>query len=169
MSTAVHLSLEEYLNTDYEPDCDYVDGEIVERNVGEKKHSRLQGLLLGFFLIREKQWEIRAYPEQRVQVSEKRFRIPDVCITRADAPDEQIFTHPPVVCVEILSKDDRMGDMLGKIKDYLAMGVATVWVIDPDPRRGTSSCPTAITTATPGGCARLSAARSTASPTECTS
>ena len=26
MSTAVHISLDEYLNTDYEPDCDYVDG-----------------------------------------------------------------------------------------------------------------------------------------------
>ena len=28
------VSLEEYLRTDYEPDCDYVDGELEERNAG---------------------------------------------------------------------------------------------------------------------------------------
>jgi hypothetical protein len=40
MSMAVHISLEEYLHTDYEPDCDYVDGVIEERNVGGRRHSR---------------------------------------------------------------------------------------------------------------------------------
>ena len=33
------ISLDEYLRTDYEPDCDYVDGELQERNLGEKEHS----------------------------------------------------------------------------------------------------------------------------------
>jgi hypothetical protein len=27
------VSVEEYLHTDYEPDCDFVDGVLVERNV----------------------------------------------------------------------------------------------------------------------------------------
>ncbi len=42
MSTAVHLPLAEYINTDYEPDCEYVDGVLEERNVGKTKHGTTQ-------------------------------------------------------------------------------------------------------------------------------
>jgi hypothetical protein len=34
-------SVDEYLSTTYRPDCDYVDGRVVERNVGELDHSIL--------------------------------------------------------------------------------------------------------------------------------
>ena len=35
------VSVEEYLRTSYpDGDCEYVDGEIVERNVGEIDHGR---------------------------------------------------------------------------------------------------------------------------------
>jgi len=34
MAVAAKISLEEYLNTCYRPDCDYVDGEVLERNFG---------------------------------------------------------------------------------------------------------------------------------------
>ena len=44
--TTTHLSLEKYLRTDYEPDCDYVDGKLEERNTGEIEHSAV----LGFFV-----------------------------------------------------------------------------------------------------------------------
>ena len=43
MRTAALVSLEEYLATSYHPDCDYVDGMLTERNVGQKDHSKLQG------------------------------------------------------------------------------------------------------------------------------
>jgi hypothetical protein len=46
MSTATAVSLKEYLNTSYRPDCDYLDGELLERNVGEVDHSRLQGMFV---------------------------------------------------------------------------------------------------------------------------
>jgi hypothetical protein len=42
MSAGVAISVEEYLNTTYSPDCDYSDGEVVQRNGGEKDHSRLR-------------------------------------------------------------------------------------------------------------------------------
>jgi hypothetical protein len=45
VSQPVRIPVEEYLATSYRPDCDYVDGEIEERNVGEFDHSFLQGLL----------------------------------------------------------------------------------------------------------------------------
>jgi Uma2 family endonuclease len=50
-------------------------------------------------------------------------------------PQEQIFTRPPFLCIEILSKDDRMSEMQERINDYLAFGVKYVWVIDPRTRR----------------------------------
>lgn len=34
MSAAPQVSLEEYLNTDYEPEFEYVGGVLVDRNVG---------------------------------------------------------------------------------------------------------------------------------------
>ena len=43
MATATTLiPIEEYLRTTYHPDRDYVDGEIQERNLGEREHARLQ-------------------------------------------------------------------------------------------------------------------------------
>jgi hypothetical protein len=80
MSTAVHISLEEYLNTDYEPDCDYVDGAIEERNVGKNRHSRTQGLLTIWLGSREKEHGYKVMVEQRVKVSRSRVRIPDICL-----------------------------------------------------------------------------------------
>lgn len=136
MPTATQVSVSEYLSTTYRPDCEYLDGEVLERNLGEYDHSRLQGLVYGYLLIREKEWGIRAVPEQRVQVKARRFRVPDVCVMLAGAPVEQIIAHPPFLCIEILSKDDTMSSMVDRLDDYLNMGVANVWVIDPRTRRG---------------------------------
>ena len=36
------VTVGEYLRTVYEPDCDYVDGRVEERNVGEFDHGLLQ-------------------------------------------------------------------------------------------------------------------------------
>ena len=33
MSTKVIVPLSEYLDTSYHPDCEYVDGQLLERNV----------------------------------------------------------------------------------------------------------------------------------------
>jgi len=49
MIIATHITLEEYLKTIYEPDADYIDGEIEERNVGEYDHNTvLMALCYGF-------------------------------------------------------------------------------------------------------------------------
>jgi len=115
-----------------------VDGKIVERNVGEKDHSRLQAQLTIYLGARAKQWRIHLYVEQRVQVKATRFRIPDVCVVLGQEPDEQIFISPPFICVEILSKDDTMTQMQERIDDYLQFGVRYVWVLDPRTRRAYS-------------------------------
>ena len=135
MSSRTLVSVEEYLHTTYDPDCDYVDGELEERNVGELDHSDLQGRIYAYFLNRSRALKIHAFFELRTQVSPTRFRIPDVCVVAGPKPTEQILTHPPLIAIEILSKDDRMSAMQEKIADYLKFGVRYVWVIDPATRR----------------------------------
>jgi Uma2 family endonuclease len=73
-----------------------------------------------YLWIRPEQWGIRVAPEQRVQVTSDRFRVPDICVVLGD-PGEQILTKPPFLCVEILSPDDRVSRLEERADDYLAM------------------------------------------------
>jgi Uma2 family endonuclease len=134
MAIETLVSVQEYLSTDYEPDCDYVDGVLEERNLGEQDHSRLQSLLIAFCVAHEKQWRTRCLTEQRVQVLPTRFRVPDVAIVDLDNRDP-ILTKPPLVCIEVLSPEDRLNRVIRRAEDFLDMGVAEVWIIDPQPRR----------------------------------
>ena len=134
MATGSLVSIEEYLSTSYRPDRDYVDGVVMERNSGEYDHARLQGKLIAYYDRHEKQWGIRVVLEQRVQVSPSRFRIPDVCVIVDSGRPEQIFRTPPLICLEVLSKDDRLSQMQERVDDYLAFGVPYVWILDPTRR-----------------------------------
>jgi Uma2 family endonuclease len=135
MQSGTPVSLEEYLNTSYSPDCEYVDGRVLERNWGEFDHSRPHGLLGAYLFNREKEWGIYAFLSQRVQIKKDRFRVADICVVAGGRPSEQVFTRPPFLCIEILSKEDRMSDMLAKVDDYLAFGVRYVWLLEPRTRR----------------------------------
>lgn len=135
MGTATLVPVSEYLATDYSPDCEYVDGELEERNVGEKDHGNVQKRLLLYLGSREKELGIYVIQEQRLQLSPRRFRVPDICVVVGPEPDEQIFTRPPFLCVEILSPEDRMSRMQEKIDDYLGFGVRYVWLVNPHSRR----------------------------------
>lgn len=135
MATAVQVPLSEYLHTSYEPDCEWIDGELKERPVGEGSHAFIQTFFIKFFGSKEDLWGIRVTQELRTQVSESHFRVPDVLVLRADAPFEEIVRTPPVLCIEILSPSDRMVDMQDKIDDYIAMGVAGIWVVNPRSRK----------------------------------
>ena len=128
------ISVEEYLSTSYRPDCDYVDGHIEERNLGEFDHSSLQTAIAVYFGSRQKELGITVVVEQRVQVTPTRFRIPDVCIVLGKTR-EQIFRTPPFLCIEVLSPEDRMARVETRIHDYLSMGVRYVWLLDPSTRR----------------------------------
>src|ERR1700761_8396308 len=89
------IPLETYLHTSYEPDVEYVDGELEERNVGELDHNMIQRAILFWFYSHEKEWGIRAIQDlrRRHQSSpsgRERFL--------ARASDEQVFYAPPVDC-----------------------------------------------------------------------
>ena len=124
-----YMSVDEYLHSDFEPDCDYVEGALEDRNVGKRPHSETQRALL-FALHRPKDC-VYAYPEQRLRLTSTRYRVPDVCVYLDSRPAEDIFAAPPFLCIEILSDEDRPGRLLRKLNDYVQFGVRHIWVLDP--------------------------------------
>ena len=129
-------SLEEYLGTNYRPDVEYIDGELQERNVGEIEHAKMILAVLMWFVGHRQEWQIQILPDVRVQVKQERFRIPDVCVCTAPNSDTRIVTTAPLVVVEVLSPEDRIGNYNERLGDYIDMGIRGVWVIDPATRKG---------------------------------
>jgi Uma2 family endonuclease len=128
------VSVREYLATSYRPDCEYVDGRIEERNLGEYDHGLLKLFLGQLFMNNRDAWKIRVVTDVRTQVSSSHFRVPDLSVLRADAPKEQIITHPPLIVIEILSPEDRLSRFQDRIDDYLVFGVENIWIIEPERR-----------------------------------
>ncbi len=132
------VSLEEYLSTVYEPECDFVDGYLEERNAGEWDHSLLQSKVGVFCFNQGKEHGMIVLIALRLLVSANRVRVPDLCVFLTD-PKQQVPSTPPFLCIEILSPEDRMSRVEVRINDFLAMGVNTVWVIDPETRQAYSA------------------------------
>jgi len=136
------ISVEEYLSTGYEPDCEYEDGVVVQRNLGEFEHSFLQTILGTIFTVNLDNWGVFGLTEQRVQISPSHYLIPDVCVLHVGSPAEAILTRPPLIAIEILSPEDTRRRAGTKAAEYLQFGIEHVWVIDPSARvayRGTAT------------------------------
>ena len=131
MPTTVYIPVKEYLSTSYRPDCDYVDGEVRERNLGEELHGLVQKAIAAIFFNNRSTWGLRSITEQRVQVLPTRFRIPDVCVVPSNQRIQKIHRTPPLLCVEVLSPEDRFQRVLERVQEYTRMGVSHVWIIDP--------------------------------------
>jgi len=134
------FSIEEYLSMDFEHDCEYVDGRIEERDLGEFEHAFVQGILVTLFNNHRGDWGVYALPEQRVQTQKTHFRIPDVTVMRNGTKREGILTHPPLLVIEVQSPDIPLRKTESKSAEYLGFGIEHVWVIDPYARvvyRGT--------------------------------
>jgi Uma2 family endonuclease len=136
MATSTYIPVEQYLHSSFEPDAEYVDGQIQERNVGEYDHIAVQQALLIWFHLRGKEWGVRAIQEQRIRLSATRVRIPDVCVFSRELPIEQVFTRPPLLCIEVLSPEDRHDRMEERAEDFRQFGVRSIWVVDPKRQMG---------------------------------
>ncbi len=132
VATAGLMTVEEYLRGEFEPDVDFVDGRIEERNVGEFDHSTWQEVLQAWFRDHYKEWSLRARPELRTRVSANRYRVPDVAVMDMGLPTEQILVTPPVAVFEVLSPEDTLRRMMVKLRDYERMGVRNIFLIDPE-------------------------------------
>ena len=125
---------------EFEHDCEYVDGRIEERDLGEFEHAYVQGILITLFNNHRADWGVYALPEQRVQTRETHFRVPDLAVLRVGSVRESVLTHPPLLAIEVQSPDIPLRKTELKAAEYLAFGIEHVWVIDPQARvayRGT--------------------------------
>jgi Uma2 family endonuclease len=137
MATAPTLplvSVDEYLNSSYEHDVDFVEGVLVERGMPTIAHSLLQNLLLLYFAQYEKQFRFKALAEARTQVVERaRYRVPDVVLCPRPLPHGKFIDVAPLAVMEILSPDDRITDTLSRFRDYeQILGVPGIVLMDPE-------------------------------------
>jgi Uma2 family endonuclease len=134
MAVAEPVSAEQYLHSSFEHDAEFVEGKLVQRPMPTWEHACMQGFLIEELRAIGRRLAFFAVPEQRVQTRPHRFRVPDVCVV-TDRPEgnpgRRIVTHPPYLCVEILSPEDTDVETMDKVREYLFFGVAWVWVIDP--------------------------------------
>ena len=76
MAVGTLVSVAEYLNTSYRPDCDYVDGEVRERNLGEIDHSGTQMMIGNWLMMRYIDLVWRVLAQQRVQAKPDHSEFP---------------------------------------------------------------------------------------------
>lgn len=140
MATTQKLTLEEFLALpETKPGSEYIDGEVVQKPMPSMAHGFIQYLLslvIGTFLrdhplgIVGTEWRCIFGPP-----GAERARLPDFAFVASAhlGADSWNGPHwgPPDLAVEILSPDDRPGEVTEKIVFYLANGVQLVWLIDP--------------------------------------
>ncbi len=136
MGVGTPISLEEYLNTTYRPDCDFVEGQVLERNVGKRRHAYAQMHIGIWFGRHADQLQLEPLSGLRMRVTPTRVRIPDVVVSEVPLPEEEVFTAPPYLCIEIMSPEDTMARLQERLDEYLGLGVPNNWVIDPWKHRG---------------------------------
>lgn len=124
-----------------------VDGQIEEVGVTQrnKRHARLESrvaLLLGTWLDAQPEPRgavytgevgviLRKDPELSVGIDVVYLSAEQVAANDTD-DDTTLLVGPPALAVEILSPNDTQKDTVRKLKWYREVGVAMVWVIDPD-------------------------------------
>lgn len=132
---ATAISLDEYLNTSYEPDREFVDGLLVERNVGTLPHSVLHSLVVLHFGQFRKSHRIQVCCAARTRINSGRYRLPDVLILERPYQHGKVVTDIPAITVEIKSPEDTFDDIVEKCFEYEGLGVSNILVMDPDYRR----------------------------------
>ncbi len=126
------VTLESYLRRDYENEreCEYVDGELVERTGGDTPHALLFTVAGCWFWEHREDWQIDALSSYSIWTSPTRIRVPDLMIMK-DHLREPIRITPPLLCLEILAPEDHHDVLFPRLNEFLAMGVPHVWLLDP--------------------------------------
>jgi Uma2 family endonuclease len=134
VATKTQITAEQYLRMTFEHDAEFVHGEIVERAIPDYIHSRIQVLLAALFESLRRTHGLLACVELRLKLASDVYRIPDVSVF-AGPQHQAVPDTPPLIAIEILSKDDRYSDLMQKLDEYLTWGVANIWVVDPITKR----------------------------------
>ena len=126
-------SADEYLNSGYHPDKEYVEGVLVERSVPTIAHSLLQVLLTLSLGANRREFGFALLSEARTQIVERaRYRIPDLMLCPLPLPPGKIVDSIPWAVIEILSPDDRLSEQLARFRDYRRIGVLQMVLLDPE-------------------------------------
>ena len=134
VATKTQIRAEDYLRMTFEHDAEFVHGEIVERSTPDEIHSAIQFLILLRFGSLIQSHPLYPRPEIRMKVAPDRYRIADVAVFAGSHP-QPVPETPPLVVVEIVSRDDRYLDLMQKLEEYRVWGVLHIWVIDPLAKR----------------------------------
>src|SRR5436305_14929695 len=88
-------TVREYLRTRWSPECEFVDGRIEERNLGEKEHSIIQRYLTFLFMRKRAEGGVDVFPDARTQTRTTPFRVRDGRVVRAEHTFERHVQRPP--------------------------------------------------------------------------
>jgi Uma2 family endonuclease len=126
-SIAPVVALEEYLNTSYEPDREFVDGVLVEPKMGTPSHGKLQGIVVSCLRQFRKSHRIAAFTDTRLRVTARGgHRLPDVMAVETPYRSGKVIADVPTVIVEIKSPDDTFDDVFDKLFEYEALGTPNI-------------------------------------------
>lgn len=129
------VSLEDYLHNPAYEHCEYIDGEVVELNVGTANHGRIQGLCTAKiidYLSKNPLGSLYVELHCKLQIhGELRYRLPDICVILGP-PVEGHPERAPELCIETRSPDDSVSDQIAKFNDYFANGCKLGWLILPE-------------------------------------
>lgn len=130
------MTVEEYLHTSFEnPDPEFRDGELLERNSCDSAFSETCVKLIFFFAHKGRFPRLHCRPSLRLKLRDNHYRVPDLCVFSPDEPTELIPSTPPLIVIEILSPGDRIEELASKLVEFRRWGVTHAWLVDPDSRR----------------------------------
>ena len=131
---SVGLSVDDYLDRSFDPECELLGGETRPKPLGTRKHSKMQKRLM--HLLEEVFGEGRVDLELSVRIGEE-VPIPDVVVVASDNPRlyRDVLDEPPLLCIEIVSPSQLPAELVAKCERYLEFGVPFCWIVDPVRRR----------------------------------
>lgn len=136
MATAPsYLTVEQFeqLYGNEKPNYEYWYGEAIRKPMATLLHAYIQGLL--FMLLKSRSWRVGT--EATLRISPLAHPIPDL-IADPHHIEGPYPTRPIALCVEILSPEDDLRQVIRKAAHYLDWGIRHVWIIDPENRRAFS-------------------------------
>jgi 3-phenylpropionate/cinnamic acid dioxygenase small subunit len=77
----------------------------------------LQAFFLSFLKPYEDECCFEVLPEQRLQINARRYRVQDVMLVSFPNRDERIVRTALMLCIEILSSEDRMRKVQERLND----------------------------------------------------
>lgn len=117
-------------------------GRVVELPLGGERHgfvcTSACRLLLGYAFERRQGYALSNGTGLILERDPDTVRGPDVVLytatRRFDELRSRYSAEPPTLAVEVLSPEDRWPKVTRRVTDFLRLGVAIVWLVDPDMR-----------------------------------